>query len=280
MPTGFRLYIHCCLLACSGMSLASFAQASAVPTVAAAADLQFALPEMALAFERDSGRKLRLSFGSSGVFARQILQGAPFELFFSADEAYVEQLLRAHRTVDAGKLYALGRLALFIPNGSPLAPGAVSGVLAPGAVSGVLRADRNLSDLAAAARDGRLKHLAIANPEHAPYGRAAREALQRAGVWAALENKLVLGENAAQAAQFAASGSAQAGILPLALARAPAFAARGAFVTLPETWHAPLRQRMVLIQGAGATAQLFYAYMQTPAARAMLASHGFAPPEP
>lgn len=267
-PTRFLLHLICSLLTCGGMAHASSGQANAAnaenaaPAVAAAADLKFVLPQIALAFERDSGRKLRLSFGSSGVFARQIAQGAPFELFLSADESYVELLHRARRTVDAGSLYALGRLVLFIPNGSPV------------------QADRKLGDLAAAARDGRLRRLAIANPEHAPYGRAAREALQRAGVWQQVENKLVLGENAAQAAQFAASGSAQAGIIPLALALAPDFAGRGAYATLPENWHAPLRQRMVLIQGAGETAQRFYAFMQTPAARAMLARQGFAPPEP
>ncbi|MDD5175848.1 MAG: molybdate ABC transporter substrate-binding protein [Sterolibacterium sp.] len=246
----------------SGMTNLYADQPLAVPAVAAAADLKFALPEIAQAFEGASGRKLRLSFGSSGMFAQQIGQGAPFELFFSADESYVEMLQKAGRATDAGKLYALGRLVLFIPNGSPV------------------KADSNLRDLVAAARDGRLKRLAIANPEHAPYGRVAREALQRAGVWEEIENKLVLGENAAQAAQFAASGSAQAGLIPLALARAPGFAERGAFATLPENWHTPLRQRMVLIQGAGETAQLFYAFMQTPAARAILARYGFVMPEP
>lgn len=229
----------------------------AAPVVAAAADLKFALPEVAQAFERDGGRKLRLSFGSSGMFAQQIIQGAPFELFFSADEHYVEMLQNAGRGEDGGRLYALGRLALFIPNGSPV------------------QADRNLRDLGAAARDGRLKRLAIANPEHAPYGRAAREALQHAGIWEALSDKLVLGENAAQAAQFAASGSAQAGIIPLSLARGPDLATRGAFVTLPESWHAPLRQRVVLVRGAGDTARQFYAFMRTPAARAILERHGF-----
>lgn len=229
----------------------------AAPAVAAAADLKFALPEIAQAFEREGGRKLRLSFGSSGMFAQQIIQGAPFELFFSADEHYVEMLQKAGRSEDDGRLYAVGRVALFIPHGSPV------------------QADRNLADLAAAARDGRLKRLAIANPEHAPYGRASREALQRAGVWEALSDKLVLGENAAQAAQFAASGSAQAGIIPLSLARAPDLQARGAFVSLPESWHAPLRQRMVLVRGAGDTARRFYAFMQTPAARAILERHGF-----
>ncbi|MCX7174922.1 MAG: molybdate ABC transporter substrate-binding protein [Proteobacteria bacterium] len=251
------LNIVCCLVIWIGTPPAHADQVGAAPAVAAAADLKFALPEIAQVFERDSGRKLRLSFGSSGMFAQQIIQGAPFELFFSADEHYVEMLRKAGRGEDGGKLYALGRLALFIANGSPV------------------QADRNLHDLAAAARDGRLKRLAIANPEHAPYGRAAREALQHAGIWEALGDKLVLGENAAQAAQFAASGSAQAGIIPLSLARGADLAARGAFVTLPDSWHAPLRQRMVLMPGAGDTARQFYAFMQSPTARSILDRHGF-----
>ena len=260
IPTACRsnwLNIVCCLIISISAAPAG-AAAVAAPAIAAAADLKFALPEIAQAFERDSGRKLRLSFGSSGMFAQQIIQGAPFELFFSADEHYVEMLRIAARSENNGRLYAVGRIALFIPNGSPL------------------HADRDLRDLAAAARDGRLKHLAIANPAHAPYGRAAREALQHLGIWDALSDKLALGENAAQAAQFATSGSAQAAIMPLSLARAPDLATRGAFVTVPESWHAPLRQRMVLIKGAGATARQFYAFMQAPAARAILGRHGFA----
>ena len=254
--------IFCCLTIWCVTSPVQADNLATAPAVAAAADLKFALPELAQAFETASGRKLRLSFGSSGMFAQQIIQSAPFELFFSADESYVEMLQKAGRCVDAGQLYALGRIALFIPNGS------------------TVQADSKLRDLAAAARDGRLKRLAMANPEHAPYGRAAREALQHSGTWELLSDKLALGENAAQAAQFAASGSAQAGLIPLTLARAPELAAQGAFVTLPESWHLPLKQRMVLIQGAGETARLFYAFMQTPAARAILMRHGFALPQP
>ena len=240
--------------------MAPSGMAQTAPAVAAAADLKFALPELAQVFESASGRKLRLSFGSSGMFAQQIAQGAPFELFFSADESYVLMLQQAGRTVDAGKLYALGRVAMFIPNGSPI------------------QMDNNLRDLAAAARDGRLKRLAMANPDHAPYGRAAREVLQHNSLWEMVSDKLALGENAAQAAQFATSGSAQAGLIPLTLARAPELVAKGAFVTLPESWHQPLKQRMVLIQGGGETARLFYGFMQTPAARAILVRHGFAVP--
>jgi molybdate transport system substrate-binding protein len=236
------------------------ARAADTPNVAAAADLKFALTEIAEAHARAGGARVSLTFGSSGVFRRQIAQGAPFELFLSADEAYVDALIAEGRVEGPGTLYAIGRIALYIPNGSSV------------------KADKRLRDLAAAAKDGRLKKLAIANPEHAPYGRAAREALQHAGAWEAVRDKLVLGENAAQAARFAASGSAQAGILPLSLVRAEEFAGQGGFVTLPESWHAPLRQRMALVKGAGEAARRFHDFIRSPEASAIFARHGFALP--
>ena len=232
-------------------------QAAEAPNVAAAADLKFALTEIAAAHARAGGGQVSLSCGSSGVFRRQIAQGAPFELFLSADEAYVDALIAENRVEGPGALYAIGRIALYIPNGSPV------------------KADKRLRDLAAAAKDGRLKKLAIANPEHAPYGRAAREALQHVGAWDAVQDKLVLGENAAQAARFAVSGSAQAALLPLSLVRADELAGKGGFVTLPESWHAPLRQRVALVKGAGEAARRFYAFLQSQEARAIFAKHGF-----
>lgn len=236
-------------------------QAAEAPNVAAAADLKFALTEIAEAHARAGGGKVSLSFGSSGVFRRQIAQGAPFELFLSADEAYVDALIAEGRVEGPGARYAIGRIALYIPNGSPV------------------KADNKLRDLAAAAKDGRLKRLAIANPEHAPYGRAAREALQHVGAWDAVQDRLVLGENAAQAARFASSGSAQAALLPLSLVRADELAGKGGFVTLPETWHAPLRQRMALVKGASDAARRFYAFLQGAEARAIFTKHGFVLPE-
>jgi molybdate transport system substrate-binding protein len=246
-----------------GMMLAaSPVRAADVPNIAAAADLKFALTAVAEAFAGTNGRRVNLSFGSSGIFRRQIAEGAPFELFFSADEGYVAALAREGRTEDAGTLYAIGRIVLYLPNGSPV------------------KADREMKDLLAATRDGRLRKLAMASPEHAPYGRAAREALQRAGAWEAVRDHLVLGENAAQAARFAISGSAQAAILPYSLAIAPELSGHGAFVTVPETWHAPLRQRMALVKGAGETARRFHAFVQEAEARAILARHGFVVPQP
>jgi molybdate transport system substrate-binding protein len=238
----------------------AWAQAGSVPHVAAASDLQFALVEIARAFARDTGLDVKLTFGSSGNLRRQIAAGAPFELFLSADEAYVEALAREGRTEDAGTRYAIGRLVLFVPAGSPLEP------------------DATLADLQAAVAAGRVKRFAIANPEHAPYGRAARDVLQRAGLWDALAPRLVLGENVSQAAQFASSGAAQGGIFAYSLALAPAIAGKGRAALLPAGMHAPLAQRMVLINGAGPTAHAFARYLQQPPAREVLRRHGFALP--
>jgi molybdate transport system substrate-binding protein len=228
-----------------------------VPAIAAASDLKFALDELVAAFKLKTGTTLRVSYGSSGNFFRQIVQEAPFELFMSADEDFVRQLAERKLTVDDGTLYAIGRLVLFTPKGSGVA------------------VDTEFTDLRKALTQGRLKKFAIANPEHAPYGRAAKEALQTANLWDAMVPKLVLGENVSQAAQFAASGSTQGGIFAHSLALAPAFSEAGSFVLIPETMHKPLRQRMVLLRKATGPARDFYAYLQTPAARSVFKRYGF-----
>lgn len=225
--------------------------------VAAASDLQFALEDVAARFQQDHGQEVRLSFGSSGNFARQIRQGAGFELFLSADEAYVEMLAAAGLTRDAGVLYALGRLVIIVPGNSSV------------------KADAELDDLEAALEDGRLRRFAIANPEHAPYGARAAEVLRHKGLWEAIQPALILGENVSQAAQFAVSGNAEGGLVAYSLARSTALSERGDYALLPESWHSPLRQRMVLMKGAGPTAQAFYAYLQQPEARRILADYGF-----
>lgn len=238
------------------------ARSAEPPMIAAAADLGYALQEVTERFVRETGRAVKLTFGSSGNFARQIQRGAPFELFLSADEGYVRLLEKGGHTEGGGVPYAVGRVALFVPAGSPV------------------KADAELRNLKAAIADGRLKRLAIANPEHAPYGRAAREVLMRNGLWEGVKQRLVLGENASQAAQFATTGAAQAGIIPYSLVLAPAMAERGSYVLLNQEWHAPLRQRMVLLKGAGETARRFYAFMQQKESRAILDRYGFALPAP
>jgi molybdate transport system substrate-binding protein len=236
------------------------ARAQDVPVVAAAADLQFALTEVAQAFTKETKREAKLAFGSSGNFLRQIQQGAPFQMFLSADEQFVRNLAAKGLTEGDGALYAMGRIVIIVPHGSPL------------------KVDGELADLKAALADGRLKKFAIANPEHAPYGRRAEEALRHIGVWREIKDRLVFGENVAQAAQFATSGAAQGGIIAYSLALSPNVSKLGTYALVPETWHQPLNQRMVLLKGAGETARSFYEFMRGPSARAIMRRYGFVLP--
>jgi molybdate transport system substrate-binding protein len=244
-----------------GLAAGGMARAQPVPTVAAAADLKFALEEVARQFETETRQKIRLVFGSSGTFLAQLLQGAPFHLYMSADEAFVFKLADAGKTRDRGRLYAFGRIGIIVPHGSPL------------------KADPELKALAAALKEGRLQRFAIANPEHAPYGARAREALTALGLWDAIQPKLVFGENIAQTAQFATSGSAQGGIIALSLAMAPAVASLGSFAVLPERLHQPLAQRMVLLKDAPASIVAFYEYLSTAPAQAIMSRYGFTMPK-
>jgi molybdate transport system substrate-binding protein len=222
--------------------------------------LQFALEEIARRFLVETGQHLRLSLGSSGNITRQIEQGSPVELFLAADEEFVFRLHAGGHARDGGDLYGIGRLALLVPPGAPF------------------DAAEGLEGLRAALSAGRIRRFAIANPEHAPYGRAAEQALRAAGLWERVQPHLVLGENVAQAAQFALAGGSQGGIVAYSLVLAPALRGRGSHALIPETLHAPLRQRMVLTRRAGPVAEAFYAYMRSPAAREIMRRYGFVLP--
>jgi molybdate transport system substrate-binding protein len=231
------------------------------PTIAAASDLSFALAEIANQFARETGQKVELVFGSSGTLTRQIRDGAPFEMFLSADETFVDELVSAGLTRDRGTSYAVGRIVLFAPIGSPLNP------------------REGLDGLARLLSSGRVTRFAIANPEHAPYGRAAAAALRKRGIWNGLRPRLVLGENISQAAQFATTANAVGGIIAYSLALAPNLQNRGTFSLIPDADHAPLRQRMVLLKRAGSIAERFYRYVQEGSARAILEQYGFTLPK-
>lgn len=233
----------------------------AAPVVAAASDLQFAVAEIAAAFQAETGMSVRLSMGSTGNFARQIREGAPFEIFMAADEEFITDLHAEGFTRDAGDLYALGRVVIMVPHGSALTP------------------DGQLDHLAEMLAEGGITRFAIANPDHAPYGMRAREALVHKGIWDDLQPALVLGENVSQAAQFALSGNAEGGILAYSLALAPQVGPRGSYALIPDDWHAPLRQRMVLLNSAGPVAEAFYAFMMEPTAREIMERYGFTLPE-
>jgi len=231
------------------------------PVIAVASSVQLAVQDVADAFTADTGYSPRLSFGSSGNFSRQIRSGAPFELFLSADEAFVLDLARDGFTRDEGTVYVAGRLALVAPETSPLA------------------VDASLDGLARSLEAGDIRRFAIANPEHAPYGMRAREALQHRGLWSALQPLLVLGENVSQAAQFALSGSTAGGLIAYSQAVAPLLASRSRHALVPESWHQPLRQRMALLHDAGPVAEAFYHYLQSDDARTILSRYGFSTPE-
>jgi len=234
--------------------------AQQAPTVAAAADLRVALTEVAAAFKRDTGQEVNLVFGSSGNFYRQLQQGAPFQMFLSADEQYALDLAKAGKAENDGVLYAIGRIVIVAPKGSPLL------------------VDNNLAGLRHALAQGQITRFAIANPEHAPYGQRAEEALRRARLWRTIQPRLVLGENVAQALQFATAGGAQGGIVAYSLVLDPALSGKVRYALIPADWHQPLRQRMVLMKGAGKVTRRFYNYVQQPAARKILARYGFTLP--
>ena len=240
-------------------ALPSFAQSPAIDgkraLVGAASDLKFALTEIVMQLERETPHRFTLNMGSSGNFAQQIRQGLPVELYLSADESYVFQLADAGLTKDKGSLYAIGRIALLVPNGSPIALDA-----------GL----RGLKEQWAT-----VTRFSIANPEHAPYGRAAAQALQKLGLWNIVQSKLVLGENISQATQFVTTGAAQAGMTALSLALAQGVASQSKHVLLPASLHEPLRQRMVLSKNAGPAAMALYDYLQGDKAKAILRKYGF-----
>ena len=228
--------------------------------IAAASDLKFALTALCQTFTKTTGQAVDLQFGSSGNLARQITQGLPLDIFLSADEALVLSLFDGGFAPDKGALYATGRIALLVPKNSTFQ----------------LPKDEAEARLTLTNRLQGVRKFAIANPEHAPYGRAAKEALQNLGIWEQLQPKLVLGDNISQATQFVTSGAAQAGITALSLALAPEVATlSGGYWLLPANLHAPLKQRMVLLKAAQPATKTLFDYLQTPAAKAVLAKFGF-----
>lgn len=260
-----RATLRACLagiaMALSGLAGGSAWGQEGAPVVAAASDLQFAVEEIAAAFNAETGMEVRLSMGSTGNFARQIREGAPFQIFMAADEKFIEELHRDGFTRDAGDLYAVGRIVMMVPHGSSL------------------EVDGGLDTLASALEAGGITRFAIANPEHAPYGMRAKEALIHKGLWDSLQSYLVLGENVSQAAQFALSGNAEGGIIAYSLALAPDVAGKGSYELIPAEWHQPLRQRMALLNNAGPVAEAFYEYINGPAAREIMERYGFVLPD-
>jgi molybdate transport system substrate-binding protein len=229
--------------------------------VAAAADLSAALQEVAAKYEKRTGVVVKLSFGASGALTEQIKNGAPFDVFFSADMDYPRQLIAAGQA-DGLTLYryAVGQLVLWVPKDSPL------DVEHKGMV--VLL-------------DPSVKKIAMANPQHAPYGRAAAAALQHYGLYENVKDRLVLGENVSQAAQFVESGNAQAGFVALAHAQAPAMQSKGKYWIVPAEAHPQLDQGVVLISRSAhqKDAAAFLDFVKTEEVAGLLQRYGFTSPD-
>jgi len=228
---------------------------SAAPiTIAAAADLKYALDSLVTIFNRQHPQsKATVVYGSSGRFYEQLSHDAPFDIFFSADGEYPRRLQLAGRTAGAPVPYAQGRLVLWCRKLDPK--------------------NKGMNTLL----DPQIKRLAIANPAHAPYGQKAEEVLRYYKLYEQVKPKLVLGENIAQAAQYAATGAADAGILAYSLALSPEMRRAGRFYLIPTIAHKPLVQRYVVLKRASsnATAAAFAAFMASPTARAALKKYGF-----
>jgi molybdate transport system substrate-binding protein len=247
-----RLALSAAVLVC----LASTALGAQTLAVAAASDLQSALPAIAALFEKDTGHPVALTFGSSGNFFTQIQNGAPFDVLLSADIDYARQL-EAGGFSEPGSLYqyAKGRLVLWTRNDS--------GVDVRSGLSGLA--------------DAHVRRVAIANPEHAPYGRAAVAALRHEGLYERMQGKLVLGENISQAAQFAQSGSADAGLIALALALSPTLKSTGTYADVPDSWHPPIEQAACVMSASRQKmlARQFVDYLKNPGSVRILRAYGF-----
>lgn len=227
--------------------------------IAAASDLSSVFPQIAAKFEKETGKKVRINFGSSGQFLLQIENGAPFDVFFSANVQY-PQRLESEGLTQPGTIYkyAIGKLVLYVPSGS------------------AVDFAKGLHSLQSPA----VKKIAIANPQHAPYGRAAVEALKNEGLYDGLQNKFVMGENISQTAQFVQSGNADAGIIALSLALSPAMKSAGRFVEVPPSDYSPLEQAAVMLKSSKdkATAALFLAYIRKPEIVRLMSQYGFTLP--
>ena len=252
-----RCAANCKRLLAAGAALLALSAHAGKITVAAAADLKFALDEIVTTFRKTHpSDRVDVIYGSSGKFHTQIQQGAPFDLFFSADIAFPRALAKAGFAASEVVPFAVGRIVLW---------------------SAHLDATKlTLASLA----DPKITRIAIANPKHAPYGKRAEEALRASGLWGHVEPKLVYGENIAHTAQFVQTGNAQVGVIALALALSPELARKGGYWLIPDRLHAPLEQGFIITRRAAdnALARRFADAMGSAASRAVMTRYGFVLP--
>jgi molybdate transport system substrate-binding protein len=222
--------------------------------VAAASDLQLALPEISKLYETQTGNRVTLVFGSTGLLTQQIENGAPYDLFLSANAGYIQRLLEQDLVVeDSVELYAYGRLVIAVNRGSGVQASSLPDLLSP-----------------------QIRNIAIANPDHAPYGLAARQALESAGLWDSLQDRLVLGDNVRQALQYVQSGDAQVGLVAMSIASVPEVS----WMLVDSSLHQPLEQTLAVTRSANRPdiARQFSAFIASDRGRQVLYSYGFEVP--
>jgi molybdate transport system substrate-binding protein len=225
-------------------------------TIAAAADLQFAMQDISTRFQQKASNHIKVIYGSSGNFTQQIQNGAPFDMFFSANLDYPKQL-EASGLTEPGSFfkYAKGKIVVWVTNDSKVdVHSGLQALLAPS-----------------------VKKIAIANPQHAPYGKAAVSAMQTEGVYEKVKDKLVLGENISQTASFVVSGSVDVGIVALSLALSPNMKDKGRYAEVPGTDYPPIEQACVILRSSKnmAVAKAFLDFLKTDDIKVLLQSYGF-----
>jgi molybdate transport system substrate-binding protein len=241
------------ILALAPISAISVAQEI---TLAAAADLQSAMQDITARFQHETGKPVKVIYGSSGNFFQQIQNGAPFDLFFSANLDYPKKLESAG-LIEAGSYYryARGKIVIWVRKDSKI----------------------DLSPRLTALLDASVKKIAVANPQHAPYGQAAVAAMQKKGVYEKVKNKFVLGENISQAASFVLSGSADVAVVALSLALSPKMKDNGRYAEIPADEYPPIEQACVILSSSKNkdTARQFLSYIKSPAVADLLVGYGF-----
>lgn len=246
-----KILIFICALV---LSMSAYAEKI---NIAAAADLKFAMDEIVAKFREVNAKDdVDVIYGSSGKFYTQVQQGAPYDLYFSADIAFPRELARSGFSFSEVIPYAFGRIVLW---------------------SATMEANKMSLD---SLTSSKISHIAIANPKHAPYGKRAEEALRASRLWERVEPKLVYGENIAHTAQFVQTGNAQVGIIALSLALNPALANKGGYWLIPDTLHAPLEQAFIITKRAQGNdlAKKFADYMRSSATRTIMTKYGFVLP--
>ena len=252
-----RFFLVAVIASFLNLPFTSLAQSKESITVAAAANLNGVLDELVLQYTKKGIQQVKVVYGSSGHFYQQLIQGAKYDIFLSANQDYVDRLVSQVYANDAGVVYARGRLVVLVSNKSKIRP------------------TPDLGDLKQAVQDGRLSKFAIANPALAPYGAAAVQALEQLGLTKMFQPLLVMGGDVGQTMLFIRSEAAQAGMVPWSMVKQSKTIQEESYILIPEKLHQPILQKMILFKQSNPPAKGFYDYLQSAQARQIWRQYGY-----